>query len=94
MHSPAPFSVTGQSDGGKYIKVADAKGRLVAKVPFSPKNAAFRDITDADDAKLFAAAPRLLAAARMVLAHDREPTSGLMGKMIADLRAAVREATE
>jgi hypothetical protein len=71
-HTEGPWAVTGQSEAGRYIKVA-AHGRTVARVLFSSEQAGERgEATDASDALLIAAAPDMLAA---LCAYDDAMTS-------------------
>ena len=62
-HTPGPWTVTGQSEGGRYITVKAANRRTVARVPFSvvTDETPLEEITDAADANLIAAAPDMLA---------------------------------
>jgi len=62
-HSEAPWTVSGQSEGGRYIKVSDATGRTVARVPFTPeKEAGAGHANDYLNAQLISTAPDLLKA--------------------------------
>lgn len=55
------WTVTGQSEGGRYITVKSSNGRTVARVPFNTeRECAGGPLTDAGDAALIAAAPNLL----------------------------------
>ncbi len=67
-HTPGPWHVTGQSEGGRYITVKAEQGRTVARVPFNTeREVEAGQITDSADADLIAAAPDLLAALRRVM---------------------------
>jgi hypothetical protein len=77
VHTPGPWKVTGQSDGGRYITVAHEyhagfdsllRRRTVARIPFSRENDAHP--TDNSDARLIAAAPDLLAALKRLAALE------------------------
>lgn len=87
-----PWKVTGQSWGGRYIKVTDANGRTVARVPFSSDaDGIDGTATDASDAALIAAAPDLLAVLTLILRDNSEGLSLTVAAMALD---AVRKAKE
>lgn len=62
-HSRAPWKVTGQSEGGRYITVQAADGRVVARVPWNTeKQLEAGPATDNDDAVLISMSPEILDA--------------------------------
>jgi hypothetical protein len=73
--APGPYSVTGQSEGGKYIKVGDVNGRTIARVPFSPSE---NNATDNDTAHVLAASHQMLVALHRLAdaAFARDVTMG------------------
>lgn len=61
-HTPGPWKKTGQSEGGRYIKIQAANGRIVARVPFNTEREVEQNIfTDDHDADLITTAPELRA---------------------------------
>jgi hypothetical protein len=87
-HSPAPWTVTSESRGGRYITVKAADGRTVARVPFSSEaEGEAGTATDAGDADVIAAAPKLVALMRTLV--DRRVNYEDFGAALAEGRALV-----
>lgn len=92
--APGPYSVTGQSDGGRYIKIGDVNGRTIGRVPFSPSE---DNATDASTADLFAASHELFTALDRLAtaAFSRDVTMGdpiTLLNVKAELAAATVQA--
>jgi hypothetical protein len=90
-HTPGPWAVSGQSEGGRYITVS-APSRVVARVPWN--RATDETITDINDARLIAIAPELLALLRRIMP---EIETGGMSEIarrawLADVRATIAKA--
>lgn len=71
-HSEGPWTVTGQSEAGRYITVKAANGRVVARVPWTTdKQLEQGPATDNDDAVLISMSPEMLEALEHATARLR-----------------------
>jgi len=95
-HTPGPWEVIGQSEGGRYITVKATMGRTVARVPWcTDAQGEAGTATDHHDAVLIAAAPELLEACTIVAdtidgMHDLSRT---MDSLRRHCKQAIAKAT-
>lgn len=95
QHTPGPFTIQLRQHVGALLAVVDSKGRRIAT--FHGEACGIESLETADNARLFAAAPELLAVARMIVSFARNTrenaeSTNLLFSAADAARAAIAKA--
>lgn len=90
-HTPGPWVIGGQSEGGKYINI-NGGGRIIARVMFSKPTDPFP--ADDANARLIAAAPDLLEALKKCRSELHLLKDGSVGGVPNTIAALIHERIE
>ena len=78
--SPPPWEVSGQSEAARYIRVTDANGRTVARIPWSSDaDGTAGTANDNDNAVLIAQAPAMFYELHKIHRELMDEIKGLRG---------------